>query len=320
MKTLKLDTPLNFITNEQNIDKENNIPQNIYNNSKYYLQKIKEIFDLPNDIEKEEKDKKSLLSILNYKTDNYVIINDNFKKMILLFYIIKANIPIIIMGETGCGKTSLIIKLNQILNNGEITLKIINIHPGITDEDICKEMKKINEETKDKKDEIWVFFDEINTCLSLSLLTEIFINRTYNGEKLNENIRLIGACNPYRKRKAEKQQCGLSRDDDNENELVYLVQPLPQSLLYYVFSFGSINEVDEQKYIYSIIEKLFSEDEKDLHEITKDAIFECHKYLRETFDPSVVSLREISRFSKCVEFFQKYFSIKDEYLNIDIKG
>ena len=27
------------------------------------------------------------------------------------------------------------------------------------------------------------------------------INRTYNGNKINENILLIGACNPYRKRK-----------------------------------------------------------------------------------------------------------------------
>ena len=253
--------------------------------------------------------------------------------MILLVYRIKANIPVIIMGETGCGKTALITKLNQLLNNGEITVKIINIHPGIKDEDICQEIKKIDKEARklldsninDKKslkenNEIWVFFDEINTCQSFSLLTEIFINRTYNGEKMSENIRLIGACNPYRKRKALTEKCGLSRDDDNENELVYLVRPLPQSLLYYVFSFGSINEEDEQKYIYSIIEKLFLKDEKELHEITKNAIFECHKYLRETFDPSVVSLREISRFSKCVEFFKDYFYKKDEYLNKDIKG
>ena len=39
-------------------------------------------------------------------------------------------------------------------------------------------------------------------------------------------------------------------------------------------------------------------------------IFNCHKYLRDKFDTSVVSLLEISRFSKIVEFFQKYFSIK----------
>ncbi len=82
-----------------------------------------------------------------------------------------------------------------------------------------------------KKKELWVFFDEINTCLSLSLLTEIFINRTFNGEKLEDNIRLIGACNPYRKRKEGTEICGLIREDDEEDDkLVYLVEQLPESL------------------------------------------------------------------------------------------
>ena len=278
---------------------------------------MKEIFEVENEIEEEKEDKKSLLSILQNRTQNYIITNDNFKKMVLLYGRIKANIPVIIMGETGCGKTLLIEKLNQILNNGKMTIRIINLHHGITDDILYNNVKKIIEEAKTIKEEIWILFEEINTCQSFPLLTEIFINRTYNGEKMSDNIRLLGACNPYRKRKFATEKFGLSRNDEKENELVYLVQPLPQSLFYYVFSFGSINEEDEKIYIFSIIEKLFSEEEKELHEITKDAIFECHKYLRETFDPSVVSLREISRFYKCVKFFQDYFHKKDEYLDID---
>ena len=51
-------------------------------------------------------------------------------------------------------------------------MEIINIHPGITDEEICIKMKKINENAKRQeyiskgkniKKELWVFFDEINT-------------------------------------------------------------------------------------------------------------------------------------------------------------
>ena len=302
-----------------------------YKNSKDYLQRIKEALYLPNEVEREvekevkeelekegekrvEKKKikyKSLLSII--EDNNYVITIDNFKKMVLLVYRIKANVPVILMGETGCGKTALITKLNQILNNGETNVEIINIHPGITDEKLCEFMEKIDVKAKEKKnEELWVFFDEMNTCLSLSLLTEIFINRTYNGNKLSDNIRLIGACNPYRRRKGNKEKCGISISEDNDKELVYLVQPLPQSLLYYVFSFGRIDDNDEKKYIHSIIEKLFSKDEKHLYELTTEAISECHKYLRKTYDASVVSLREIARFSKCMEFFQKYFSFKNE--------
>ena len=279
--------------------------------TKYYLQRMKKIFDFPNEIKNDEEN----FIYLNHKDDNYVITNDNFKKMIILFYRIKANIPVIVMGETGWGKTLLIKKLNQILNNGKMSIKTINIHPEKSEKDIYKEMKIINEEAKNKNEEIWILFDEINTSLSFSLITEIFINRTYNGEKISENIRLIGACNPYRKRKESSEIFRLNGEDDNENGLIYLVQPLPQSLLNYVFIYDSIKEEDEKEYIYSIIKDLFNNEENNLLEMTKNAIFECHKFLRETFDPSVVSLREISRFYKCVEFFKNYYFKKDEYLN-----
>ena len=306
--------PLIFIIKEKMRYSELKVPDKNsqeFSSSTAYLERFKEILNLPSPVNK-------LLSIIQEKNNNYVITNDNFKKMVLLVYRIIANVPVIIMGDTGCGKTCLITKLNQILNDGESYLKIINIHPGYDDEKLCEKMDEANkeaEEVKKKGKELWLFFDEINTCLSLSLLTEIFINRTYNGKTVLDNIRLIGACNPYRKRKGNKEKCGLSRSDDTDNELVYLVQPLPQSLLYYVFSFGSIDEIDEKKYIRSIIEKLFTKEEEHLHEMTTEAISKCHIYLREIYDPSVVSLREIARFSKCLDFFQNYFTIKNKHLN-----
>ena len=156
-------------------------------------------------------------------------------------------------------------KIKSILNNGENTLETVNIHPGIMDNKLCQIMEKVDQKAKNMKDkESRLFFDEINTCLSLSLLTEIYINRTYNGKRFSDNIRLIGACNPYRKRKGNKEKCGLSRSNDNENELVYLVQPLPQSLLYYVFSFGSIIEEDE-KNIYIVLLKNYSQKKKKFY-------------------------------------------------------
>ena len=289
----------------------------VINPSYKYLARLKSILNIPNDLVKNVEDKKSLLSILDIGIDNYVITEDNYKKMVLLIYRIKANVPVIIMGETGCGKTSLIKKLSQILNNGEELVNIINIHPGINDEEITKKMREMNVDAKSKKykgKELWVFFDEINTCLSLSLLTEIFINRTFNGEKLEDNIRLIGACNPYRKRKELIERCGLIREDDEDDLLVYKVEQLPQSLLYYVFSFGSLQDKDEKKYIKSIIQKLFTKEEKKLSELTTEAISKCHIFLRESFgnDPSIVSLREIARFKTCVEFFEDYFIKKNE--------
>ena len=106
--------------------------------------------------------------------------------------------------------------------------------------------------------------------------------------------------------------CGLTIKEDKEDDLVYKVHQLPLSLLYYVFSFGSLNDEFEKKYISSIINKLFNCNEKELHKLTTDAISESHIFLRKNFDdPSIVSLRELSRFTKCVEFFQDYFIYKN---------
>ena len=50
---------------------------------------------------------------------NYVFTADNYFKMALILLRIRAKIPVIMMGETGCGKTSLIRKLSEMLNNGD---------------------------------------------------------------------------------------------------------------------------------------------------------------------------------------------------------
>ena len=71
------------------------------------------------------------MSIIGEKNNNYVITNDNFKKMVLLLYRIIANVPVIIMGDTGCGKTSLIKVLNQIINGGEFKCERIEIENGV---------------------------------------------------------------------------------------------------------------------------------------------------------------------------------------------
>jgi ABC-type multidrug transport system fused ATPase/permease subunit len=157
LKGRKFDIRLIFINKEKMTYeglKIDDIISKKTNTLKDYLTCMKEILYIDNEVETEKNGLKSLLSILNYKTDNYVITNDNFTKMILLVYRILADIPVIIMGETGCGKTALITKLSQLLNNGEIMVEIINIHPGITDEYLCNEMEKMNEKAKKQDKEL----------------------------------------------------------------------------------------------------------------------------------------------------------------------
>ncbi len=332
---------------------------------------------------------------------SYVFTRDNFIKMILILHRIRANIPVIMMGETGCGKTSLIRIISELKMN---EMKILNIHAGITDDDILQfmikydfieELKKEEKENlleeellkarggedgfnpyffdPDKKPELlppesgkeeeikivaknldnelkekkWVFLDEINTCNSMGLISEMMCKHTIFGKKIKSNVVFIAACNPYRK--VEKTQLvanvGLAKNQKVRN-LVYNVNPLPHSLLNFVFDFGNLSSEDEERYIISMvsrpIELLYNEiklekhlickpnenltlndnQKKELSSINKEmkdvqekavrCIVVAQNYVRYLYGKSSVSLREVRRFIILYEFFVKYIQKKKE--------
>ena len=341
---------------------------------KIFLEELRNILAVQNPVTNEEKRKtNSNLKSFEEITANYVITPDNFIKMVLILLRIRSNIPVIMMGETGCGKTFLIRKLSELKNNGNSKkMRILNIHAGTDDQDIInfiekdaipfaeelkyqnKKARKINQEKgilfEDQK--LWVFLDEINTCKSMGLISELMCKHSYQGKKLPENIVFIAACNPYRKKDNKgkiQEKIGLDanlavkekkhlNEKERENlknkdvDLVYLVNPLPHSLLNFVFDFGGLEKDDEESYIRCIIEesieKIFYKREKEnvkedkkknpvlnkIKQLAQDMVIASHKFIKKNNDRSVVSLREIRRFNVFYEFFFDYLQNRKKNL------
>ena len=82
---------------------------------KDFLTELKNILNIHTPVTKEEA--KGSISLEEISGD-YVFTPDNFVKMVLILIRLRSGIPVIMMGETGCGKTSLIRKLSEIKNNG----------------------------------------------------------------------------------------------------------------------------------------------------------------------------------------------------------
>ena len=222
-----------------------------------FLEEIKKLFSL---------NTMSVQDIKNLcvKLGNYIFVSDNFIKMVRILLNIEAKIPVILMGETGVGKTKLLEMLTTLYNKGTQRIKKLQIHAGTTDQKIVefiesveKEVKEEIEKKRKKNEEIneneltWIFFDEINTCNSLGLITEIMCNHTYLGKKINENFVFLGACNPYRIITKKMRESGLVYYNQKEtsnilNNLVYTVNPLPHALLNFVYDFGSLERDDEK--------------------------------------------------------------------------
>ena len=345
-------------------EKKKSLPNYKEYKQKDFLIELKEILNLDNPIGKSDKSKDDNKKSLEEITQNYVFTSDNFAKMIFILMRIRANVPVIMMGETGCGKTALIRKLSELMNNGDVNkMKILNIHAGTTEQEIIDFLiknvipastelsieeteKKINKFEEGRiyfEKKIWVFLDEINTCKSMGLIYELMCKNTYQGNLLPSNIIFIGACNPYRRAEMTKEEAiGLDvnnafRDKNylndkekekitknslnSKNKLVYTVNPLPHSLLNYVFDFGNLNSENELKYIENMIQepfdKIYEKNKnlkndvlKNIKELTKNMIITSQDFIRKNNDISSVSLREIRRFNIFFEFFYNYLAYK----------
>ena len=285
--------------------------------SKDFLFEVKKVLDLVNPIDdndnsapKTRKGKK--LRTLENIVESYVFTGDNFIKLILISLRLRTNIPIIMMGETGCGKTSLIRIIAELK---DIKMYIFNIHAGIEDKDIKNFLKSNNlfeRNNEENNGTVWVFLDEINTCNSLTLITEIMMKNSCEGKKIRQNVKFIAACNPYRLylRENEKETIGLyDESKHSKRKLVYNVNPLPIPLLNFVFDFGNPNQEDIKRYISNMLEQILKKIIKDnrikedIQRIAEKAIFDSQDFIKNNFEISSVSLREVRRWGILFEWF-----------------
>ena len=218
----------------------------------------------------------------------------------------------------GCGKTALIQFLCQKILDDE--MEIFRIHAGVTSEDINKQINKYikrAEECFQQKKRLWVFFDEFNTTPNIGLIKEITCERTLLGKSLPNNMVLLGACNPQRRKsgiKSTENNIGIKKDlfemqrlkDSSGISLLYTVVPIPEPMLEYVWDYGYLDDDIEKKYIRTMLNTCdqLGEDIKWFNHVVL-AISRSQKFFREHEDVSSVSLRDVSRFCRLYNWFRK---------------
>ncbi|CAG2237364.1 RNF213 [Mytilus edulis] len=244
----------------------------------------------------------------------YALTPDNLLKMILISLRVNTRLPILIMGETGCGKTSLIRYLANICG---VAFEVFSIHAGTDDHQIKERIKEASQNARKlPKNQYWLFLDEINTCDHLGLITSAICHRFCQGIHMPPNLILLAACNPYRLRKTDAIMTaglqGLKIKTDELSRLVYRVHPLPETLIDYVWDYGSLSELDEQSYIFKMVCSLFQKS-------WFTELFACLLDMSQKFVRSVeineycVSLRDVDRCRRLVKWFNEFLEKKDSF-------
>ncbi|UJR16715.1 hypothetical protein I4U23_003615, partial [Adineta vaga] len=249
----------------------------------------------------------------------YVLTPDNFVKMLLIYTRVQSRIPVLIMGETGCGKTALIQFLCQKILDDDLT--VFRMHAGIGVEKILETVQGYIQQAKEcqtKNKRLWIFFDEFNTTSNIGLLKEIICERTFLGNQLPENMVFLGACNP-RRTKTKKMEInddahiGLRKNRYKEQErlwagtnrrLLYTVVPIPETMLEYIWDYGHLDASTERVYIKAMLNTCHHLDpHSTLFKLIVDLLVESQNHFRDLEDTSSVSLRDIARFCRLYNWF-----------------
>ncbi|CAI5684999.1 unnamed protein product [Oreochromis niloticus] len=277
-----------------------------------------------------------LCSVLGIKwpTDpdvTYELTTDNILKMMAIHMRFRCGIPVIIMGETGCGKTRLIKFMCELRRCGAPAenMKLVKVHGGTTSEMIYEKVKEAETVARTNKEnhdlDSVLFFDEANTTEAISSIKEVLCDNSVRGQELGSNtgLQIIAACNPYRKHTDQMierlEASGLGyrvRAEETEDrlgsiplrQLVYRVHVLPPSMIPLVWDFGQLNDTTEQMYIEQIVQRQVKASVIDKNYIPTiiKVLSSSQKFMRARKDEcSFVSLRDVERCMQVFLWFHK---------------
>ncbi|XP_061556782.1 E3 ubiquitin-protein ligase rnf213-alpha isoform X1 [Phycodurus eques] len=269
--------------------------------------------------------------------ETYELTTDNILKMLAIHMRFRCGIPIIIMGETGCGKTRLIKYLCELRRSGvdAENMKLVKVHGGTSSEMIYIKVREAEAiASMNKRDHGFdsiLFLDEANTTEDISSIKEVLCDKTVKGESLlaDTGLQIIAACNPYRKhtnkmiKRLESAGLGyrVRAEETDEKlgsiplrQLVYRVQALPPSMIPLVWDFGQLNDKTEEIYIDQIVKRLVENQNipQNYFKWITQALSASQKYMRgRTDECSFVSLRDVER---CMQAFVWFYDNRSRFL------
>ena len=242
---------------------------------------------------------------------NFSLTPENTVKIINILLKLMSRQPVLLIGETGIGKTAIVSFVANVLGSTCVTLNCtanttkaeidtaiaiaVENSNNVIDRTLVSRRQAITMAKRfpkspvnavranilnDNIPKVILFFDEMNTCSCMDYFEQIFQGISHPILANNPNIVVIGSANPWR----------FTADSKS---LTYLVNPLSYSSLGKAWDFGALKFEHEAQICKAIIEKAIANPEEA--QSFYNLVSASHRYVKNTLSATSVSLRDFHR-------------------------
>jgi hypothetical protein len=218
----------------------------------------------------------------------FILTVDNLCRLLAVKLRLMCKIPVVFMGETGCGKTHVVGFYSRVCGR---LFEVVNIHGGMKPEDLLASIQEIISRVDGKP--AVVLLDEVNSMPCVWTIKELVCEGFILGVRIPDNIRFICIMNPRRRRapiagnasglasgldfspyqNKGKDQAAVQAVEVHETPLVYEVHRSPESIMSLVWDFGIPSESRMEKSKAELITHGRTPFPKTLPTITDESIF-----------------------------------------------
>ncbi|KAL0212076.1 hypothetical protein RCL1_005702 [Eukaryota sp. TZLM3-RCL] len=226
---------------------------------------------------------------------DFTMTEDCFRKQIIIVTRLLSNLPVILQGSAGVGKTYLLRHLVFNLFRRSDCLEELCFNAGTSLSDLYDCVTRVNTLAQKVTDPLFpvLFLDEVNASDHLHHVTSLFTNRRIGKVQLDAKVRLVCAINPFT----------LS----SSGAKIFNVYDTPPCLRTFIMDFGSLSQPDEEAYIKNMA--MGSGLSPEVADIASRLLPSLHSQLRSLQNTSwMVSLRDVVRCLKMTSSLNKLTS------------
>ncbi|KAL0209341.1 hypothetical protein RCL1_007281 [Eukaryota sp. TZLM3-RCL] len=178
-------------------------------------------------------------TLINQRFPDFALTHDCFRKQLIIATRLQINLPTILLGSSGVGKTYLLRHLVYTLFHPMFPMYELCFNAGTKLSQLYEIITQVNAAAATLRAPMYpvLFLDEVNASDYLHLVTCLVTNRRLHSISLHPEVRLVIAVNPCSAVGTEK---------------LYNVFELPWSFDNYKMDFGSLTAEDEKDYIMTI--------------------------------------------------------------------